>query len=414
MKYLLSILILLLSLNSYSQQEKLYDSFVHDFTNALDKRFTEEDLNKMFRKYDEILPPHTGTTQLSAALKGHSISIYPLSGFKNQALYINNIKDLLNSQNPNQRILAYLVIASSDDTSKENVLLEKIKSEHARGNLIWSGMALLYLGCNQTTPLFDFLVKNEDFGDAHMLPLYVMLNKDSLQQTAYNRISSNNIKAKVLAAQILSVTPPNAKTEELLKQAVKTWDINIKGYAIYSIKELQIGDLLESFKPLVDNPKTRNIALQALANSPTETDRGYLYELVNKQQDTIPEELLNCFYKSKNEQNVQYWLKLLYTKPIHANYLFFVFNQPLIHSNIILSDLQNALTSIKNPKILAELVRALEGRMDDKSLDIMINFLNNEDSTVRYWTAETLKDNSSPKAKTPQVEALINKDLKDE
>ena len=413
MRYLLLILILFLSLNTYSQQIKLYDDFANDFTNALNKKFSEEDINKMFRKYDEILTPHSSTTQLSAKLQGHAISIFPLSDFKNQKLYINNINNLLNSQNPNHRILAYLVIAASGDTSKENILLEEIKSEHARGNLIWSGMALLYLGCNQTTPLFDFLVKNEDFGDAHMLPLYITLNKDSLQQTAYNRISSNNIKAKVLAAQILSVTPLNAKTEELLKQAVKTWDINIKGYAIYSIKELQIGDLLGSLKPLLDSSKTRNIALQALANSPTEVDRNYIYQLINKQQDTIPEDLLNCLYKSRNEQNIQYWLKLLHTKLTPENYYFSVYSQSLIRSNTMLSYLQNSLLSIKKPKILAELVRALEGRSDNISIDIMIKFLNNEDSTVRYWTAKTLEDNSSLKVKTPEVQALINKGLKD-
>ena len=413
MRHFLLILILFLSLSAYSQQKKLYEDFTNDFTNALNKKFSEGNLNKMFRKYDEILTPHSSITQLSSTLKGHTISIFPLLDFKRRPLYVNNIHHLLNSQNPNHRILAYLVIAASGDTSKENILLEEIKTEHARGNLIWSGMALLYLGCNQTTPLFDFLVKNEDFGDAHMLPLYIGLNKDSLQQTAYNRINSDDIKAKILAAQILSVTNPNVKTEELLKQAVKKWNMNIKGYAIYSIKELQIGDLLESFKPLLDSPKTRNIALQALANSPTEVDRNYIHQLIDKQRDTIPEELLNCLYKSKNEQNVQYWLKLLYTKPTPENYYFSVYDQALVRSNSILSYLQNSLLNVKNPKVLAELVRALEGRSDDMSIEIMIRFLNNEDSTVRYWTAKTLERNSSPKVNTPEVQALINKDLKD-
>jgi hypothetical protein len=413
MRYLLFIPILFLSLSSYSQQKNSYKDFTNDFTNALNKKFSEEDLNKMFRKYDELLTPHSDITQLSSTLKRHAISIFPLSNFKSQLLYINNINNLLNSQNPNHRILAYLVIAASGDTSKGSILLEKMKTEHARGNLIWSGMALLYLGCNQTTPLFDFLVKNEDFGDAHMLPLYIRLNKDSLQKTAYNRINSDNAKARVLAAQILSVTPLNAKTEELLKQAVKTWNINIKGYAIYSIKELQIGDLLESFKPLLDSPKTRSIALQALANSSTGADRNYIYQLVDKQQDTIPEELLDCLYKSKNEQNVQYWLKLLYTKLLPENYYFSVYDQSLIRSNTILSYLQNSLLNVKNPKVLSELVRALEGRSDDMSIDIMIRFLNNADSTVRYWTAKTLERNSSAKVNTPEVQSLINKDLKD-
>ena len=259
----------------------------------------------MFREYSELLTPHSDATRLYETLQGHEVSFFPLYNFKNEKLYSDNIIKLLNSKNPNQRILAYLCIASSDDTSKEDILLERIKIEKNKGTLIWAGMALLYLKCNHTTELFDFLVKNEDFGDAHMLPMYVQLDRDSLQQTAYNRINNSDIKSKILSAQILAVTPLNAKTEALLKQAVESWDMNIKGYAIYSVKELQMGDLLETFKPLLSDKKTRSISLEALANSPTQTDRSYLFELVNN-QDTVSAELLNCFYKSKNTENIKY------------------------------------------------------------------------------------------------------------
>ena len=323
MKYLYLFFAIFLTYSSYGQEKKLDDNFKNDFKKVLDKKFSEEELNKLFDKYSALLTPHSDVTRLTERLQGYSTSTYPLSNFKNQKPYTDNINYLLHSHNPNQRIFAYLIIASSGDTSKENILLEKIKTERAKGNLIWAGMALLYLHCNHTTPIFDFLVKNEDFGDAHMLPMFVKLNIDSLQQTAYNRINSNDVKAKILAAQILSVTTLNAKTEELLKLAVKNWNINIKGYAIYSIKQLQVGDLLETFKPLLDSSQTRSIALAALANSPTKVDRDYLFELVNKQQDTIPEELLDCFYKSQNSENIKYWLNLLYTKHISKNYVFF-------------------------------------------------------------------------------------------
>jgi len=413
MKYLLVISFLLSSLYSFGQEEKLKASFINEFKNAIDKPLSERELNEVFKKYDRILTPHSDITQLVTRLEGEKLSVYPLADFKGQKLYHDNIDRLVNSKNSNKRILAYLVIAASGDTTKNAFLLEKIKTETSAGNLLWSGMALLYLRCDHTTPLFDFLVKNEDFGDAHMLPLYIKLNKDSLQQTAYNRINSKNVKAKILASQILSVTPLTKHAEELLKQAVKGWSINIKGYAIYSIKELQIGNLLDLFKPLLDSSKTRYISLQALANSPTEADRNYVYELVDMQRDTIPKDLLDCLYKSKNEQNIQYWLKLLYTKPISTGYIFFVFDQPLLRTNTSLSLLQNTLTNVKSPEIQAELVRALEGRTDDISVDIMIRFLNSKNSTVRYWTASTLKNNLSPKVKTLEVQALINKSLKE-
>jgi len=401
-RHILTLLILISSLTTFGQS---IEDFKKDFEKALDKKFSEKELNNMFRTHSTFLTPHSDVTQLSANIKGQRIGLYPLADFKSEKLYTDNIEKLINSKNSNQRILAYLVIAGSGDTSFENTLLKKIKEEKDKGCLIWSGMALLYLNTNHTTPLFDFLVENETFGDAHMLPLFIKLNKDSLQQTAYLRINSDKPMAKILAAQILSNTPLNARTEELLKKVVKEWDINIKGYAIYSVAQLQIVNLLETFKPLLDSSQTRRISLEALANSPTENDRQYLYDLVSK-QDTVSEELLDCFYKSKNVSNFRYWLKLLYTKPIPEKYYFSVTDkQSLVRKDTVLSDVQTALEKIKNAEVLGELVRALEKRTDDKSTDILLTLLTHENSTVRYWTARSLKGNHSPKliAKLPDL-----------
>jgi HEAT repeat protein len=372
------------------------EDFKADFQKALNENFSEKELNKMFQTHSTFLTPHSDVTQLMTSIKGERIEPYPLAQFKNETLYTSNIEKLIRSSNKNQRILAYLVIAGAGDKSFEDTLLKKIKEETDKGCLLWSGMALLYLNTSHTTPLFDFLVKNETFGDAHMLPLYIKLNKDSLLQTAYLKINSDKPIAKILAAQILSVTPLNPKTETLLKSAVKEWDLNIKGYAIYSIKELQIGNLLETFKPLLDSSKTRSIAMEALANSPTEKDKQYLVELVNR-QDTVSEELLDCFYKSKNIENLKYWLKLLYTKPIPEKYYFAVFEQPLIKSDSILNAVQSTLQKAQNTEVLSELVKALEGRTDDTSTNILLTFLTHQNSTVRYWTADALKGNHSKK-----------------
>jgi hypothetical protein len=82
-------------------------------------------------------------------LKGTDFNNYSMLNFKNENLYKSNIDNLLNSQNSYNRILAYLLVASTNDKSKENDLLVKIKTEKEKGNLIWSGMALLSLKTNQ-------------------------------------------------------------------------------------------------------------------------------------------------------------------------------------------------------------------------------------------------------------------------
>lgn len=369
-------------------------NFKADFKLALDKAFNEKKLNDLFLKYPHLLTPQSDITQLSSNLKGQNLTNFPLSDFKNDNLYIDNIDKLLNSENSFQRILSYLIIGASNDLTKETQLLKELQSKNEKENLIWCGMSLLSLKTKHTTELFDFLVENENFGDAHMLPLFFKLDKNSLQETAYKRYNSENLKARILAIQILSQTGKNTETEKIILDAVKNWDFNIKGYAIYSAKELQMGNLLETFKPFLDNDKIRKIALQALANSPTNSDNEYLKSLTT-QKDSISDDLLDCFFESKNVENLKYWLELLKTKKISSDYYFSVPNNQLIYSDELLPYIQNTLKECKNEKIISELVRALQGRSDNESINIIIGFLKNQSSTIRYWSADALKGNKN-------------------
>lgn len=370
------------------------DDFKKDFKNATKTEFSETELNDMFRKYSTLLTPHSDITQLTASLKNQRILQYPLSEFKETDVYKNNIQTLFNSENPNQRLLSYLVIAGAGDINYEKGLLGKIKTEKEKGNLIWSGMALMYLKTTHTTELFDFLIENENFGDSHMIPLYFKLDKDSLQNTAYARINSDNLKSKILSAQILSITGKNKKTEELLLDAVKNWNYNIKGYAIYSVKELQIGNLKETFIPLLDSTQTRSIAIQALANSPTIEDVDYLKE-ISQNENPVSEDFLDAFFESKNIANVKYWLELVALNKIPKDYYFSINKQPILFSDEILKDVQKALLETKNIEIQKYLIKVLAGRNDKISEEILTTYLDNFDSSVRYWTVDALKGNNT-------------------
>jgi HEAT repeat protein len=386
---------LLLVISSLTASAQTLENFKTDFESALDTTFSQKRLDTMFRTYNELLTPHSEITRFTASIVGDRLPVYPLADFKASRLYTANIKTLLHSANANQRLLAYLVIASAGDTTMEALLLPKLRSETGKGNLTWAAMALMYLNTSHTTPLFDFLVANEDFADAHMLPLFIKLNPDSLQQTAYIRIKSTKLMARVLAAQVLAEIPLNAKIEELLKQAVFTWDISIKGYAIYSIAKLKIGNLMPAFKPLLNNPKTRSITLQALANSPTPADRQYLLSLVPK-NGAVPDDLLNCFLNSGNVAGVKHWLRLMSTRTISGSYYFSVPGNATIMSDSLLSSLQQALIKITNKNVRGELLRALDYRKDEVSTAMLVGFLNDTDSSVRYWAARALTGNTSP------------------
>lgn len=405
LKITLLILITAFFTNVYCQD---ISKFKDEFTSALDKSFNENHLNDIFSKYSTLLTPQCGTTQLMSGLKGENLTQFPLGDFKFENLYIENIDKLLNSENSYQRLFSYLIIGASNDMSKEQTLLKRLNEETEKGNLVWCGMSLLNLKTKHTTEMFDFLIKNEDFGDAHMLPLYIQLDKDSLRETAYKRYNSDDLRAKILAIQILSQTGKNPKTEQVVLDAVKNWDFNIKGYAIYTVKELQIGNLLETFKPLLENNQTRKIALEALANSPTKEDKDYLLYLAN-QKESISDDLLDCFYKSKNIENIKIWLQLLVSKKISKKYYFSVPNNKIIYSDELVQNIQNTIKQTKNEKVLEELVRALQGRNDDESTNILINLLKHENSTIRYWSAKALQGN-----KTETLKQILPSLIKDE
>lgn len=401
-KYIIILVIFLIPIVSFGQN---IDDFKKDFIKATETEFSESDLNEMFKTYSNLLTPHSDITQLTASLKNERIVQYPLSEFKETDDYKNNIQTLLNSENPNQRLLSYLVIAGVGDKNYEKELLEKLKTEKTKGNLIWSGMALMYLQTNHTTPLFDFLIENENFGDSHMIPMYFQLNKDSLQNTAYNRINSSNLKAKVLSAQLLSKTGKNEKTEKLLLDAVKNWEYNIKGYAIFSVKELEMGNLKETFIPLLDSTKTRPIAIEALANSPTKEDVDYLKQLANSEK-VVSKDILNGFLESKNPESVKYWLELVSSREIPEKYYFNTLRKPLLFSDELLSDVQTTLKTTKHLTIQQTLIKTLEGREDSISEEIFLNYMDNEDSTVRYWTVDALKNTKSKTVIKKLIELL--------
>ena len=394
-KFIILILLTNILTNAYCQD---ISDFKEDFKSALDNSFDEKKIDYLFSKYSTLLTPQSGTTQLMSGLKGENLTQFPLNDFKNENLYKDNIDKLLNSENSYQRLFSYLVIGASNDLTKELTLLQRLTSEKEKGNLIWCGMALLNLNTKHTTDMFDFLVANENFGDSHMLPLYMQLNKDSLRETSYKRYKSENLKAKILAIQTLSQTGKNPVTEQVVLDAVKNWDFDIKGYAIYSVKELQIGNLLQTFKPLLENDKTKKIALEALANSPTKEDKDYLLNLAN-QKDSISDDLLDCFYNSKNIESLKIWLQLLVSKKVSKDYYFSVPNNKIIYSAELLQDIQNTIKQTKNEKVLEELPRALQGRIDEESTNILINLLKHKNSTIRYWSADALKENKTEKLK---------------
>jgi len=125
------------------------------------------------------------------------------------------------------------------------------------------------------------------------------------------------------------------------------------------------GDLLELLKPLLDEPQTRATALSALANSPTPADNAYFKSLIPVNGE-IPIDILKAMENSGNQTTLKLWLGLLQNAAIPENYHFYARHNVLLCSEAFKSQVIEALKNIKNPKIAAQLMPALDKQTDVK------------------------------------------------
>jgi len=394
-----------------------YEGYVAQFKKAVASGLTIDSLNQILQNYSQFVLPAMDTNELRNALEGKETQRFALRQLKSEPFFKSGIEKLIHSSNVNNRIFAYITVGSTAERSFNDVLLKAIKTEDEKGARIWSGMSLLYLQDKHTSELFDFLVKNEEFGDAHMIPFYMRLDRNAVMQTAYEKISSNDKNAKILAVQSLSVTDLNPKTEQIVKDAVRNWDPELKGYAIYTLKELHIGGLKSVLQPIIDsaNGKDRSlhrIALEALANSSSAEDQQYLSSLIPANSE-VPDDILNAYLDSDKPENTKKWLLLVREKTISPKYYFSaVVNHPLLASDEVVEDVRTTIEKTVNRKVIAELCRALKGRNDEKSVSLLVRLLSDTDSTVRYWAASSLNSNKSTQLVSILPELIRNPDLR--
>lgn len=388
-----------------------YEGYVAELQKAGSSSMTEERLNEIFSKYSEFIMPEVDTKKLMAELSGQQTTYFPLQKLVNEPFYKATIKKLVESSNVFDRLFAYVTLASAGDSTYNDLLLKATKSEKLKGAKMWSGMALLYLKDNRTSDLFDFLVANEDFGDAHMLPFYIKLDKASLKATALAKIKSNNTKARILAVQSLAMTDLTPETDAVVREAVHSWHGENKGYAIFAMKELRMGHLKAILMPFLSDKSLRSISLAALTNSSTPEDQAYVVSLANN-ANPVPEDVLDALLESKDINMVKAWLSVVKDKKLAPNYSFFINDQPLLSSDALLPDVRDTLSKSTNAEVRHSLPRALEDREDPDSIKLLIALLSDADKTTRYWAAASLKDRVCPELAAVLPSLIADKNLR--
>ena len=278
MRKLLFILTIWVSFSAYGQNPSDLKNYEKDFLDACNSDLQRNELNILFEKHTNLIFPQQGITQFLNGLDGVETGYSPLSAFKDEKAYKDNIDKLLHSKNAMHRILAYITIGSAADKSYDSILLDRLKTETEPG-LTWAAMCLFYNHSKATDQLLDFMVEHEDFADTHFIDLYLELDKESLRATSWKNMNSNNKRAQVISIQTLAAIDKSQAADSLIIQATKTWDYAYKGYAIAALYQRYHIEKYEILKPFLENETTREVSILVLEGSRFQSDREMIERL---------------------------------------------------------------------------------------------------------------------------------------
>lgn len=369
-----------------------YEGFLTEFQ-SIDE-LTEEQLNQLFSRYSSFLSPSSDVTTLMNSLEGRESVTYPLAPLKGASYYAPQIKKFVASKNPNNQIFAFAVLSAANDSSFNGELRKAMREGQSRNVRLWAGMALLHLRDEETSALFDFLVAEEDFSDPHLSNLYFKLPPERLLKTAYEKSDSKDPKSRILVLRSFIAAGINKRSDQLVRNFIRDWDPETRGYAIGAAGHLGMPNLAGLLQPMVEDSDLKGIVMHALANSPSSQDQALLSEMVRTPENL--EGALEAYFSSRHPEAVRVWLKMLSRENLPKDYTFFMSEQPLLMSNDLHQDVLNAVNEVKNPELLASLLRALKGREDAVSVERLVSFLRHSDSGVRYWSADALEGIRSP------------------
>jgi hypothetical protein len=347
--------------------------FRKDFEKASGSGFDSSQVNRILENYFPLLTPFSRVNQLAMGIKGEKYLAFPLENMRDTPLYQNNINALSESTIPNNRLLAYLMISSSGDMARRDLLAERLTNELNPGCAIWLGMGLMHMGFDKTSVLFKWVVKNNGEAGNFLFPMFMSSPADSLRATAYQFASSEDWNERIYAVQMLMKTGYTVQTDTILRNAIKSWPLHLKGYAIVPAQSNQIGGLLPILKPLLDSALTRKTALTALADSPTYDDRFFVVSLTQKNKPD--RDVLESLKSSRYPDMVKHWLVMLGKDKVPEGYFFSTYQDSLLHRDSMLPFVQESLEKMKSPKVKSELVPVLRGRTDLRSVNLLFAYL---------------------------------------
>lgn len=193
--------------------------------------------------------------------------------------YDNLIGFLLSSSNTNQALVGVHLSTLCESQSNLPLLRKQLDSNRSIATRMWTVISLTALQDSSVDLIFNTVCELEDIGDAHLIKSLLKLDKQKLSSVAAKNILSGSWKTKIISCQVLGITSNNYKSCQVLKDCVRSWPDQYKGYAISAISYMN-GDSLSTLLTPLLKPDTiyrlDKVSREALANSPTLEDQQLL------------------------------------------------------------------------------------------------------------------------------------------
>ncbi|HLO71083.1 MAG TPA: hypothetical protein VK167_09460 [Flavipsychrobacter sp.] len=190
---------------------------------------------------------------------------------KDDSLYKSTIVSLLQSHNQYKRVVGIRLITLIEDRNFNQLLISSLSS-YSNEYDIWAFIGLCKLSPTSTDIAIEWLIKHEDFGDAHAVPFYLQMDTISLLNTSYKYLNNKDNKAKVISLQTIATFDNSLKTDSLCRAAIVNWDLEIKGYAIHALGQCNQGKYKNLLAPYINKLNLNYTIKYVLEGSPTSED----------------------------------------------------------------------------------------------------------------------------------------------
>lgn len=205
-----------------------------------------------------------------------------LSKIRDCQIYKSSIDSLFNSKNEYKRVIAYRLIGASNDIRFNDKLMERINSNEPSLLNVWSSMALMENKVeNASDDLFVVITTKVEDSEAMQIlaQIFTKYSPQSVKKTCWKYIESNNKTQQIFAIQILSSMETDDKLQEKLIEFLNEWNMENKGWIIASMGMQKMKNLKPILSKYVTNEDLRSTIINALENSPSESDKEFAKEL---------------------------------------------------------------------------------------------------------------------------------------